>query len=1564
MEKRSLRLSEWWNNESTPVLERVGQRTQMAMAAYRENPLLIAEHANIEISTAQGGYGHRQIYELVQNGADALSNHPGGRIHVLLTDSALYCANEGVPVDLEGVDSLLASHISEKRGFEIGRFGLGFKSVLGVSSTPEFFGRSGAFRFDASRSREILSRIAPHEPHFPVLRLAWPMDPIKEAMADPVLSELMTWATTIIRLQSETDSTPWLATEIEDFPAPFLLFSTHVGSLTLEDRRRSLVRTLEQHRDGDELVLSEPGSSTRWRVFSTDYRPSAPALADAGELSRREEVPLVWAVPTSGRLNRGRFWAFFPTEYETTLSGIINAPWKTNEDRQNLLRGKFNEELLLRVAALVVESIPNLVKEEDPGWFLDVLPARGREAPSWADELITEEVYRVAGYHQVLPDQYGVLQFPENVRLHPEGLSSATVDAWASHPGRPAEWCHPGTNTRERYPRAARLLGSAGKSPEHIAAWLEALVVDGTPEASVAALKIAAKLLEELAADEARKVVGAAIVLTEDLGFTFPDPNQVFLPGDYQVRDMSTKYVHGDVVKNMEANRALKALGIGQVDVLTELRARIMRRPTSQWSDADWDAFWALARQSEPIAAAELIRRYLEGLDGITLGTVNRVKVKTKAGQYHPIADCLLPGAVVPADGSRDPSCTMDSEFHMEEMELLRLLGAVHAPTVAKGVPDEPWFLEYKKETIGTYLGEYVGPYRRPRMDLLKVDGPDCVRPLAPLTRLSAESKVELTRAALGAMGEAKDWGVSHSSRPNDYPYCAVPNPALWYLRKAGWLKTSLGLCPVNASVGPTLKEWSRVLPVADISATGASQLQLPTTEDEVPRDLWEAAVESSLELDDDDLLARLYSTAARFLPKPRVLRSRVGASHASLPATDVTVVQGQREFRALIDARKPVLWVPDAANRKLLLKEWGLLPPDLSVSVRPQYLPVGPELLLVEEFPALGWLRNADFEKYQLVRCVSLVLEITTATGRRSEDVEFYVEGQKCLASEALDSAMLLEELNRHFTLELSPHQSDEILENRKLSQQASLVADIRRCVDDAERVAMAIGGEALRMGMPAELIEAVAQLSDENLDEITLGRLALAIYGVSVLKEFREAQIDNGLVPPVTWAGSSRAVQYVRELGFPREYAGWEQVRLPEQQIIDGPSEMPEMHNYQRAIADGIKALLARESSRRGVLALPTGSGKTRIAVQALVEAIAEGAFRGPVLWVAQTVELCEQAVQAWAEVWRSIGPSHRLMISRLWSSNETQELTDGTQVVVATIAKLGGCIKDSDYDWLKETKCLLIDEAHSSTEPSYTQLLEWLGLGRGRGDGNCALIGLTATPFRGVSEEETKRLVARYGGIRLDIEAMGEVTYIHLQDRGVLARVDHQLLPGASITLTLDELKLLQQTRRLPSSALSKVGADLGRNLALLQSIRSLPDDWPILLFAASVDHARTMAALLATQGISSAAISADTDPSARRHYIESFRSGRLRVLTNYQVLTQGFDAPSVRALFIARPTYSPNLYQQMVGRGLRGPLNGGKERCLVVNVEDNFQQYGEKLAFNEFDYLWSGVGHADN
>ena len=294
----------------------------------------------------------------------------------------------------------------------------------------------------------------------------------------------------------------------------------------------------------------------------------------------------------------------------------------------------------------------------------------------------------------------------------------------------------------------------------------------------------------------------------------------------------------------------------------------------------------------------------------------------------------------------------------------------------------------------------------------------------------------------------------------------------------------------------------------------------------------------------------------------------------------------------------------------------------------------------------------------------------------------------------------------------------------------------------------------------------------------------------------------------------------------------------------------------------------------------------------------------------------------------------------------------------MVVATIAKLdAGVFATRTYEWLKSAvRAIVVDEAHSSIGTSYTQMLDWLDMARNVD--RIPLIGLTATPFRNTSVEETKRLAARYGHRRLDERALGtEDAYPHLQELGILSRVDHRTLAGSEMRLTPDELETLRKLRRLSPRVTQELGENVDRNKMLLDDITCLDPEWPVLLFAASVEHAQIMAALLTREGLPAAAITGETDRGARRHYVQQFRAGEMRVLTNFNVLTAGFDAPQVRALYIARPTYSPNAYQQMVGRGLRGPGNGGTERCLLVNVEDNVANFGERLAFHDFDYLWT-------
>ncbi|MDR2429288.1 MAG: hypothetical protein LBD14_00015 [Puniceicoccales bacterium] len=101
-----------------------------------------------------------------------------------------------------------------------------------------------------------------------------------------------------------------------------------------------------------------------------------------------------------------------------------------------------------------------------------------------------------------------------------------------------------------------------------------------------------------------------------------------------------------------------------------------------------------------------------------------------------------------------------------------------------------------------------------------------------------------------------------------------------------------------------------------------------------------------------------------------------------------------------------------------------------------------------------------------------------------------------------------------------------------------------------------------------------------------------------------------------------------------------------------------------------------------------------------------------------------------------------------------------------------------------------------------------------------------------------------------------------------------------------------------------------------------------------------------------GVRSAPISGETPRNARRDFLERFQRGEIRVLCNHSILTTGFDAPKTDMIFISRNIFSPVLYMQIVGCGLRGPKNGGTGRCRVVTVRDNLGRFDEKRAHHYF------------
>ena len=103
------------------VTQEVVKRRAKRLEAYAADPTLVPEHFGIERDIAEGGYGRRQIYELVQNGADAALDDDlsDARVSVVYTGDSLYCANQGEPITPRGVEAILGAYNSDKRSNQI-----------------------------------------------------------------------------------------------------------------------------------------------------------------------------------------------------------------------------------------------------------------------------------------------------------------------------------------------------------------------------------------------------------------------------------------------------------------------------------------------------------------------------------------------------------------------------------------------------------------------------------------------------------------------------------------------------------------------------------------------------------------------------------------------------------------------------------------------------------------------------------------------------------------------------------------------------------------------------------------------------------------------------------------------------------------------------------------------------------------------------------------------------------------------------------------------------------------------------------------------------------------------------------------------------------------------------------------------------------------------------------------------------------------------------------------------------------------------------------------------------
>ena len=383
--------------------------------------------------------------------------------------------------------------------------------------------------------------------------------------------------------------------------------------------------------------------------------------------------------------------------------------------------------------------------------------------------------------------------------------------------------------------------------------------------------------------------------------------------------------------------------------------------------------------------------------------------------------------------------------------------------------------------------------------------------------------------------------------------------------------------------------------------------------------------------------------------------------------------------------------------------------------------------------------------------------------------------------------------------------------------------------------------------------------------------------------------------------------------------------------------------------------------QDERRAVLHLPTGVGKTRTAMHVVADSL-RAHEPSVVVWLASGRELLEQAVVAFEEAWTHLG-ARPLEIGTMWGDRmpDLERFSDGFLAV--GLAKGWAMISRTDPDWAlrmsRRVRLVVFDEAHQSIARTYRRITEELTL-----DFRCALLGLTATPGRTWADiDKDGELAEFYFGNKVTLEVPGENPIEHLIDNGFLARPSFRtLLSRPGLEITENERARIARALDIPDEVVTALSMSEQYVSAVLGAIEELlqAGHRRVLVFAATVQHARTLSAILIARDVRSNAVTGQTPVRVREHAIRTFKSDdeTPMVLINFGVLTTGFDAPTASAVVIARPTQSLVLFSQMVGRAIRGPKAGGTETCEIVTVVDpSLPGFGDvAAAFLNWEDVW--------
>ena len=370
--------------------------------------------------------------------------------------------------------------------------------------------------------------------------------------------------------------------------------------------------------------------------------------------------------------------------------------------------------------------------------------------------------------------------------------------------------------------------------------------------------------------------------------------------------------------------------------------------------------------------------------------------------------------------------------------------------------------------------------------------------------------------------------------------------------------------------------------------------------------------------------------------------------------------------------------------------------------------------------------------------------------------------------------------------------------------------------------------------------------------------------------------------------------------------------------------------------------------------LLVLPTGGGKTLTAVYWLLKNAVDKGKK--VLWIAHRHLLLEQAAEAFASNaytdtminktvfnYRIISGIHDKPIH---ITNDDSVLIAGKDSIIRSLDRLKKWLFDEDI-------YLVIDEAHHAVAKSYKKIIRYTK----ENAKSVKLLGLTATPFRTSDDEQgaLKQIFTDDIVYKTDLET--------LIKKGILAtpifdeyKTDMQFTEHIGVSA----LKSIENLDMLPENIADEIAENKERNNMIVGKYMENYEKYgPTIVFALNQTHAFALNALFNEKGkkydiksdyivssVRDMATGITVSNKDNDKKIEKYRNGKIQVLINVNILTEGTDIPKTHTVFLTRPTVSTVLMTQMVGRALRGLKAGGTKDAYIVSFVDD---WNDKIAW---------------